>query len=453
MAVRLGVGLVTYSPISITRTNALRISLVSVFRSGFLAFALFLATSSTVSAEPAAIKTNMPVVVEGADCSIAQSAIVSASRLRNLKIKRKVPCRLQDRAEVERYLRTTIDKKIPRERVRQEGEVYRLLGLIPADYDYFNGLIDLYTDQLGGYYDPDQEYYAMASWMPMVMQMPIAVHELTHALQDQHFGLDDAIDHEKQVSDSLMARSGLIEGDATAVMLDYSRELSGQPSIAREESISAFMMQNITGAMITASMHKAPTALQALLIFPYVSGLNFAHALLKTDGYNAIDKAFHRYPRSCEEILHPEKYLSAKPDFKDLEVLPPPNSVKRAAVPKPEFTDRLGEFVISTLLGSYIPPKQASIAAAGWGGDAVALYEGDTFNGAQILTWHVAWDTEADALEFISALEIAYRKRFSVEPQRTGNTLVFSGTEVGEVRLERTGQDTQIYVIRNVRKT
>src|SRR5262245_39558509 len=88
------------------------------------------------------------VPAEGVDCSLAASAMQSASRIRGSSGKRKVPCKRQDEAQVERYLRDTIEEKVPRERIEQEGRVYRMLGVIPLDFKYFDGMIELYTSQL-----------------------------------------------------------------------------------------------------------------------------------------------------------------------------------------------------------------------------------------------------------------------------------------------------------------
>src|SRR5262245_43416516 len=138
-------------------------------RSLFLAaalsfFWLLFGRSPDVLASPAA-------VADGVDCSIASSAMQYASNIRGLRTTRAVPCKLQNREDVERYLRATLKKKIPAERLRKEGRIFRLIGLVPKDYDYVNGLIKLYSDQLGGYYDPEREYYAMAEWIPAAMQM------------------------------------------------------------------------------------------------------------------------------------------------------------------------------------------------------------------------------------------------------------------------------------------
>jgi hypothetical protein len=41
--------------------------------------------------------------------------------------------------------------------------------------------------------------------------------------------------------------------------------------------------------------------------------------------------------------------------------------------------------------------------AAGWGGDLLEMFEG--CNDSWMISWHTAWDTEADAMEFRSRME------------------------------------------------
>ncbi len=407
------------------RYSNLRRRITSRFLSKYFAFYVVL---FGLLHEPSAARA-----IDGASCSIAKSAMKSASKIRGLRVLRSVPCRLQDKKQVERYLRDTINEKIPAKRIENEGEAYRLLGIIPQDFDYLNGIIKLYTGQLGGYYDPEKEYYAMAAWMPMMMQLPIAVHELTHALQDQHFKLDDFIDHERLDSDALMAHSAMVEGDATAVMIDYSRSLTGEQPIAKDESVSGIMMQNISGAMLSSALHQAPQALQAMLIFPYVSGLQFAHSLLKEGGYPSIDKAFKRPPISTEEILHPEKYGLQERDFIDVADHLPPARITLASS-KPIYSDRYGEFFISTWLGSWVPALEASKAANGWGGDRVSLYELPS-SAKKILVWDLRWDTKEDAIEFFTTLIAAYTKRFDKAPVQTTTSASFIAEHVGLVEI------------------
>jgi len=341
--------------------------------------------------------------LEGVDCSIAKIAIKQASEIRGLASKEDVVCKLQNKQEVERYLREAIASEVPKERIQAEGELYKILGFIPEDFDYFNGIIEMYLSQLGGYYDSSKNYYAMASWMPGIMQMPIAIHELTHALQDQHYNLDTLLDHKKGQSDELQAISALVEGDATAVMLDYSREQIGLSKMSEEQNVSGFMLQNLSGLMLSGNLKNTPGSLQAMMIFPYVSGLNFAHTLLQKGGYSSIDEAFLKPPTSTEEILHPEKYLSNEKSYQKVT-----QTIVTGDVPV--FEDSLGEFFIVTLLKNWLDGDKASSAASGWGGDLVSLFEDK-------LIWKILWDTENDGEEFYKAIVEAYEIRFKTKPQ------------------------------------
>jgi len=325
-----------------------------------------------------------------------------------------------------------------------EERAYKLLGLIPADFAYLEGLVALYTAQIGGYYDPEQRYYAMAAWLPQALQLPIAIHELTHALQDQHYHLAELMDEDRSDTDTLLARLALAEGDATAVMIDYSRQLRGQTALAKEKSVSGLVMQNVTGAMLTSSMTKAPSTLQALVVFPYLSGLNFVHQLLRHGGYRAVDRAFKRPPISTEEILHPQQYLRARNSYRKLDPLPL-QTQDQARLGEAVLTDTLGEFFISTLLSSLIPTNQAAQAAAGWAGDRLALYlPADRPLG--VLTWALVWDSAADAQEFYLSMAKFYEKRLEMAPEVIDSRMLWRNSPVGNVVLSLAGTEASLTI-------
>lgn len=399
---------------------------------------------------PAAVRADTPAATAGRasmrsnECTIASSAMEIASKLRSLKALRPVICKRRTKEEVTSFLQDTIRKKIPPQRLKNEERVYKLLGILPQDYPYVDGLVDLYTQQLGGYYDPDRKYYAMAAWMPDALQMPIAVHELTHALQDQHFKLDAFLEMKNADTDTLLARSALVEGDATAVMIDYTRSLVGEAPIENDDSVSLLMLQNISGAMFTAGLRDAPSVIQGSLLFPYVSGLQFAHALLRVGGDAKLDQAFHKPPRSTEEILHSDKWLKGSADFS---VLANPSAPSRVSLSSaaPVFSDSFGEFLIASFLGTWLSPLKASNAAAGWAGDRVVLYEVER-SSRGILVWDLRWDTEADAIEFAQLLKEAYEKRFAREFRDGEKLFSFVDEVVGRVEAQRVGQQVLLTI-------
>ena len=332
----------------------------------------------------------------GEECRIATSSIEAAERIRGLTRKRPVPCFVHNADQVRGHLQSLLATKLPEGKLKLEEQLYKAIGLIPAEFNYAGGIIDLYVSQLGGYYDPDAQHFVMAGWIPAAVQGPIAVHELTHALQDQYFELSSFIDLKAMPSDALLARSALAEGDATAVMIDHARLQVGQLPIAREKNVEAVMMQNLMGASVMPGLEHIPDSMKAMLIFPYTSGLRFVHALLQRGGYRGVDAAFRTPPASTEEILHPEKY-GQPPDFEVLE-----DSGALAHVGegfKVLYGDTIGEFGISALLaiGSADRPAAAR-AAAGWGGDRATLL---THGERTVLIWRLKWDTTADAAEFV----------------------------------------------------
>ena len=368
-------------------------------------------------------------------CDISKDALTQAVQIRGLKLQRKVPCTTQNKKEVRDFISKTIDTKLPAGKLENEELLYRALGVIPTTFQYKEGMLKLYSEQIGGYYDPDRKRFVMAAWMPAFLQFPVAVHELTHALQDQHYRLDKLIDMKSDNSDSLLARSALVEGDATAVMLDYTRRLLGQGPLREEKDVSTAMMQNVMSIGMLAGLAEIPQALKVMLIFPYTSGLNFAHHLLKQNGYRAIDKAFSAIPRSTEEILHPEKY--GKPaDFIEIPDPPDPFQGEGSLV----YRDTLGEFTISALLSNYATDKmRAADAAAGWGGDRAVVYSSKL--GKKGVVWKTHWDSEKDALQFHDAYRIVLQARAEdARPEGMANQIDWKLKDGSQARLERKGR-------------
>lgn len=342
-------------------------------------------------------------------CSLIPQFMTAASQIRGLASKSNVPCILQNKQEVKAYLLKAIETKVPNKKLENEEFVYKVLGFIPEDMDYRQTLVKMYTDQLGGYYDPEAKRFAMAAWMPAGLQGTIAVHELTHALQDQHYDLHTFMDLQADNSDKLLARSALVEGDATAVMMDYTRDLVGAGRLQNDADVDGLMMQNILGMSMLAGTQAAPQGLLMQMSFPYISGLRFVHSQLRKVGYSALDKVFKNPPNSTEEILHPEKYNSEIASF--VEVPIPANPFDSSKETKLVHEDTYGEFFISILLGSILKDQElAGRAAAGWGGDRIALYENDLTK-CRALIWETNWDTIKDAQEFLSAFNTSLAQR------------------------------------------
>ncbi len=377
-------------------------------------------------------------------CELADTTLEIVSQIRGLKVKRAVPCKLQSKSEVESYLLETLRAKIPVEKLKAEERVYKLLGFIPEDFDYQNGLIKLYLANLGGYYDPEGEYYGMASWIAEQSQSLIAAHELVHALQDQHFNLDNLLDYRMYESDALMAHSALAEGDAMATMIMFGSKMD-LSSLSKFDATRLIREteRSLVENKLTADV---PITLKKLLIFSYTEGFSFVRSLIEKGGYSGVDAAFANLPKSSEQILHPEVYLRDTKSFLELSLPDLNTSQRKVFESKPVYEDRYGEFFIRTWLELFISKGLAEQAARGWGGDKVVLYQesSKTGKGAELLVWHSNWDSLADAQQFFRAAVKAFSKRFSAKLDETQPKLTFGVKRFGKISLLLKGKRVEL---------
>jgi hypothetical protein len=325
-------------------------------------------------------------------------------------VRKAIPCIAQDKEQVRGFLEETIRTELPPAKMEMEQLAYRSIGIIPDDYDYGKSLVSFLVSQLGGYYDPKRERFVMAAWLPSSVQETVAVHELTHALQDQHYDLKKFLNARSDNGDRSLAYSALIEGDATAVMLNNDRRLKRMPQLEKEPNIESSILMQILGMNIGGG--GVPESLKAMLIFPYTSGLRFVHAILRAKGYKGLEDAYRRPPQSTREILHPDEYLSGHlqleiPTEADLKLEEPQRDQPDAI----EYSDVIGEFGIASLFSnSAVAADARARASVGWKGDRLAVYA--ERDGRRIVRWLTRWESERDAEEFRQAYSSFVEDRY-----------------------------------------
>jgi hypothetical protein len=334
-------------------------------------------------------------------CQLPAPLMESTQNLRHLKSKKKVDCVNQSQDEVKGFILKSFNEQMSDTDMEKEVFLNTMLGMIPTDYNYREELINLYTSQIGGYYDPKAERYVMPTWVPEILQAPTAIHELTHALQDQHYNLDTFNDPKKFTIDQVLSRAALVEGDAMAVMVDYQREELGQASIQSEASVDSMVLQQSLSLMLIPQFRAAPYSIGYSMLFPYTSGLRFVHALLKKDGWKAIDRAFTDPPKSTEEVLHPEKFNAGRSDFREITDQEALDLTKNSQATV-ELGTTLGEFTLGLMLGTQIPRDTATSAAAGWAGDRTLIINNGPIRGVLV---YAEWDSPKEAKEFYDAAE------------------------------------------------
>jgi hypothetical protein len=338
------------------------------------------------------------VAQNAAIISTADAVLKETSEIRELSILRAVKSGAQSRSEIERMIIKNLDSDTTPAEMHASEVLLKAFGLAPVDFAYRSFLIKLLTEQVAGYYDPKAKQFYLADWIEIDGQKPVMAHELTHALQDQHFNLKRFEKWPQGDSDAELAAHALVEGDATLAMTLY---LAKHPMIAL-----AFWRtsQETSSEQFTS----APRALQKSLLFPYTEGSTWATHVYRRGGWAMISKAFKKLPQSTEQILHPEKYFSYEPPVK----LTLPNFT-RVLGPgwKRIDNDVSGEWGYYLVLDEFLNNTgESKRASAGWGGDRFAIYErgqSDVF-----LAQVTAWDTTADAREFFDAYWDRTLKRY-----------------------------------------
>jgi hypothetical protein len=362
------------------------------------------------------------------------AVLTETSEIRELPILRPVRSGAQSRTEIERMLVKNLSEQTTPAEMHATEVTLRKFGLAPNDFEYRSFIIKLLTEQVAGYYDSKTREFHLADWLDLEGQKPVMVHELTHALQDQHFHLRRFEKWPDGDSDAELAAHALIEGDATLAMTIY---MAQNPLVAL-----AFTRSLGSTAMASVQFNQAPRALRESLVFPYGHGTEWATQLYKRGGWSMVSKAFTQLPLSSEQIIHPEKYFSYERPVKI--VLP---SLRSLLGPgwKEIDSDVNGEWSYYLILDQFLnSPSESRRAAAGWAGDRYEIYE--VAKRGQVLLAHVsAWDTENDAQEFFDAYVKRTAKRYPegtllIDKQSTGsNTSLKWQTPEGKVAIELRG--------------
>jgi hypothetical protein len=297
---------------------------------------------------------------------------------------------------------------------------YEKLGLVKSAEGLPELLVRAYASQLVALYDHKTHTIHLIEDLPVpkVMQQIAQVHELVHALQDQHFDLSALPLEEPHNSDRSTAAMALVEGDATLATLAYATE-HARMSVADSLRVALFAAQPAP---------TAPYLFQREMKFIYFDGLSFARALHDKGGWEALNAAFGDPPASTEQVLHfREKYLEARDEPTPVEI---PDC---CAVLGADWTlaadDVLGELYTQVLFRQHLSFARAAKPSRGWDGDRLHLYRAAE-GAATILVWRSVWDTDKDAAEFAAAYRTVLARKLGTDkatPEEGGLGLLVSG--------------------------
>ncbi len=305
------------------------------------------------------------------------------------------PAEIITREELGAELQELFDEEYPPEERERDNLSLRALGLLDADQDVAELQLELLGDQVLGFYDDIEKRMVVVSDAGLDVEARITyAHEYTHALQDAAFGLDTLETDAVGEDDRGLARTALIEGDATATMVAWMLQHLSQEDVL--EYFETVQVPDTTGI---------PSWMVAQLAFPYEAGLTWTTSLVGGDptnpDFSEVDAAYGEPPDSTEQIIDLEAWESR-------EAVDPVDAPDLAAALGNGWEEvdatPIGQATIEIMLEHFgVDDTDAGDAAAGWGGDRAVIASGP--EDAFAVAWRLTWDAATDADEFVTAYE------------------------------------------------
>src|SRR5258708_28041445 len=358
-----------------------------------------------------------------------------ASKDTSLPVKHEVKRRLASRDEVVSYLKKNMAEDKDVQRLRRTELVLKKFGLLPKDFDLQTFLVSLLEEQVAGYYDSKTKTVNILDWVVPDLQRPVVADELTHALQDQSFGLDkwlkkgtEDLDNKKDIrpedivsDENSEARQAVVEGQAMVVLVDYMLAPVGRTVADSPEVVELLNKGMQTGTADSVQYHNAPIFMKEALTFPYRYGVEFEAALLRARGKaGAFAATFENPPHTSREIMEPKTYLSGErlpqlplPDFKHIF-----KNYDRFDV------GAIGEFDVAVLAEQYAGEEASHSIYPNWrGGYYYSVHPKGNPSAALGLVFVSKWSSAKAATQFAAIYARGMQQRYKKVEAPADSTL------------------------------
>ena len=330
------------------------------------------------------------VPAEGPTPPLIEQVMNQVAQIRGFEYDHPVVAEPVSQAEIGRDVVKYADQAYPEGQYARRSIAWDTIGVIPDGTDLRASYENYGSSQVIGYYDTitgTLKFTGTAN--PSPLERITLAHELTHAIDDQRFGLErlDQLGAECRDEDSAAA-TALVEGNATFFMLRWA-----QTFLTGAEQVQV----GVEAAQQDTSTAGIPQFIVKLQAFPYDQGMDFISALDSRGGLTEIDGAFEDLPASTEQIIHPERYPNDAPTPVNV----PDLSSKLGQGWRDLDVMTIGEEWLQIALGLRLDASQADAAAAGWDG---ATYRAWTNGDSSAVLLSTVWDTAGDATEFADAM-------------------------------------------------
>jgi hypothetical protein len=341
--------------------------------------------------------------------ALVDSLITNLEQLSGLSARERVRVATRTKEEVRAFVSGRLDEELPTADLEGIRAAYGLLGMIPDTLDLRALLLELYAEQIVGYYDPQARALHVVEGVDRTNLRPVLAHELVHALQDQHTNLDSLIARARG-NDRQLAAQAAIEGHATLVMFAFmASEMAGRPIPASQLPDPAEQVRPGLEAANAAFpvFQRAPRSIRELLLFPYIGGASFVWQLWSQGNGKPAPPLGDLLPQSTEQVLHvPERFLAGQDEPTELRFEDNPRGWTVV------YENTFGELESTLFLEEHLGAGKA--AASGWDGDRYRVLRAP--DGGRVLDWAIIFDDAAAARAFLqNARRALQNKRSAVE--------------------------------------
>jgi PGF-CTERM protein len=382
------------------------------------------------------------------DKLVARS-MARAEIIRELEFENTTPVDIRSREQYRKNISEAYSNFSNRDSVHQNVK-YEATFLVPEDENAIDVLEDNRAGSVAGYYSPTEDQIVIVSDSPESLEMDefTLVHELVHALQDQHFNLTRP-ELNGKTEDENNAANGIVEGDA-----NYVEERFRQRCNDPDHAYNGSCVRPTSGGAGGGDIH---VGILVISFQPYSDGPVLVDRIYQEGGWDAVNEVYDDPPASSEQVVHPEKYPDEKPadlEYEDRSnedwevlVLEGNDSVNYATFGEgglfamvwyPSYTERSDQVVPYNHLfdvppGSYATYNYDFWITDGWNGDELYPYvptDQEEYDYEETgYVWKLKWDTERDAKQFVRGYDSLLKFYDAEEVEDRQNTYVIDDSE------------------------
>src|SRR5579884_209309 len=366
------------------------------------------------------------------------SILTDLSQITGWKAERRVPARVMAKDSFRHYMEARMKETNSKE-LHADEVLLKMFGLVPQDFNLASETVDLMSEQAAAFYDYQKKRLFLLDSTPDGDEQRLAlVHELAHAIADQHHSLGKFMREGSPDDDAATARQAVMEGQASWLTWAYlSYRSTGKVEVPQRLLDQVASSAGANGPDFPVYTN-APLYIRDSLVFPYNQGTRFQDAVYRKLGKTGFDEVFQRPPLSTQQISHPQAYFDmTAPTMPDPPALEPIFGKAEAKQYRMLIEGALGEFDFSALLRQFVGGPEGADAASHLRGGSFRLYEYKK-DKRPLLAYVAEWDSPDAARRYFQLYrEVLKRKWQKLEISNDSESLLNGTGDTGkfEVRL------------------